>query len=113
MKTEITTAKLRKNACNLHSCGYCAMAHLLRNHEPKYYNSGLCGWNFDVYEVYGVTIVTGYRNLVGKRFTYDEVEKYEKQARAFVEDYSLSYEDRTAKIESLLKEFCLAHGGWV
>ena len=54
-----TTAKAIKNWCvNVKCAGYCDLQHLLSNHEPTAYTCGVYGWNFDVYEVYGVTICT-------------------------------------------------------
>lgn len=104
MKTK-TTRKAIVNKCkNVRGTGYCALQHLLANHEPVYYTSGVYGWNFDVYEVYGLTICTGYRNMPGKDLR--QVDEYEKAARAIFEDYSKPYEDRCTELEDLLKAFC-------
>lgn len=50
----------------LKSCGYCELQNLLHNHSPIAYTIGVYGWNFDVYDVYGLTICTGYRGMPGK-----------------------------------------------
>ena len=84
--------------------GYCDLQMLLRNHAPIAYTSGVYGWNFDVYEVYGMTICTGYRGMPGRRA--NNINEYEAKARAVYDDESISYEEMGAKIESLLKEFC-------
>lgn len=34
--------------------------------EKVGYNSGVYGWNFSVYRVGSVAIVSGYRNLIGE-----------------------------------------------
>lgn len=84
--------------------GYCEMQCLLRNHNPVAYTCGIYGWNFDVYDVYGVTICTGYRNMPGKRAK--NMEEYEAKATAVLDNYKAPYEERCSDIEELLKEFC-------
>ena len=56
MKYKTTAKALRDGACNLRSAGYCDLQYLLTNHSPVAYTCGVYGWNFDVYEVYGLTI---------------------------------------------------------
>ena len=89
---------------NLVCVGYCDLSNLLWGHEPIAYTSGVYGWNFDVYEVYGKTICTGYRGMPGRRANNEAA--YEEKARAISDNYDLSWEERRDRIESLLKEFC-------
>ena len=91
-------------ANNLVCVGYCDLSNLLWGHEPIAYTSGVYGWNFDVYEVYGKTICTGYRNMPGRKANNEAA--YEEKARAISDNYDLSWEERRDRIESLLKEFC-------
>ena len=91
-------------ANNLVCAGYCDLSNLLWGHEPIAYTSGVYGWNFDVYEVYGKTICTGYRGMPGRKANNEAA--YEEKARAISDNYDLSWEERRDKIESLLKEFC-------
>lgn len=91
-------------ANNLVCAGYCDLSNLLWGHEPIAYTSGVYGWNFDVYEVYGKTICTGYRGMPGRRANNEAA--YEEKARAISDNYDLSWEERRDKIELLLKEFC-------
>ena len=91
-------------ANNLVCAGYCDLSNLLWGHEPIAYTSGVYGWNFDVYEVYGKTICTGYRNMPGRKANNEAA--YEEKARAISDNYDLKWEERRDKIESLLKEFC-------
>ena len=94
----------------LKCCGYCDLNTLLRNHSPIAYTCGTYGWNFDVYDVYGLTICMGYRGMPGKDL--EQVAEYEKKANSIMADYKRPYEERTGEIESLLKEFCLLNGGY-
>ncbi len=94
----------------LKCCGYCDLQTLLRNHSPIAYTTGIYGWNFDVYTVYGLTICTGYRGMPGKDL--ESVAEYEKKASAIMGDYNKPYEQKEEEIEELLKEFCLLNGGY-
>ena len=91
-------------ANNLVCAGYCDLSNLLWGHEPIAYTCGVYGWNFDVYEVYGKTICTGYRGMPGRKANSEAA--YEEKARAISDNYDLSWEERRDRIESLLKEFC-------
>lgn len=84
--------------------GYCGLQNLLVNHEPVAFTCGVYGWNFDVFEVYGMTICTGYRNMPGRRA--NNIGEYEAKARAVYDDKGINYDEMGDKIETLLKEFC-------
>lgn len=105
MKFKTTIKSIREGtpANSLRSAGYCDLQYLLRNHSPIAYTCGIYGWNFDVYEVYGKTICTGYRGMCGKRA--NNIEKYEKLAEAVSHDYSKTFEEKQEEIEEILKEF--------
>lgn len=102
-----TTRKAIKDGTvpnDLLAVGYCDLATLLRNHSPVAYTCGVYGWNFDVYEVYGKTICTGYRNMPGR--TPNNIREYEAKARAIMEDHSMDWKSQDEAIEALLEEFC-------
>lgn len=106
-----TTRKAIVTSCaNIRSAGYCDLDYLLRNHSPIAYTCGVYGWNFDVYEVYGITICTGYRGMPGKRL--GDAQEYEKKAREIWNNYSISYNLKKAKTEKLLQDFCKLNGGY-
>lgn len=110
MKFKTTRKAILQGSANVKSAGYCELSHLLRNHDPIAYTSGVYGWNFDVFEVYGVTICTGYRNMPGERVK--GAKDYEEKAREIWEDYGTPYEARREKVEQLLKDFCKLNGGF-
>jgi hypothetical protein len=98
-----TTRKAIVNGCaNVKCAGFCDLQHLLKNHEPKAYTCGVYGWNFDVYEVYGVTICTGYRGMPGERL--QGIEEYEHKAKTI---------GTPERVERLLQEFCILNRGAV
>ena len=111
MKYKTTAKAIRESDLNPRSAGYCDLQCLLRNHEPNAYTCGVYGWNFDVYEVYGLTICTGYRGMPGKRL--EGISEAENKARDILswENTSMTYDEKREAVEKVLKEFCLANGG--
>lgn len=111
MKYKTTAKAIREGALNPRSAGYCDLQYLLRNHEPNAYTCGVYGWNFDVYEVYGLTICTGYRGMVGKRL--EGIAEAENKAARIWENYdkNITWDEKCAAVEEVLKAFCLANGG--
>lgn len=103
MKFKTTRKAIVNGSVNLVCAGYCDLSTLLRNHSPIAYTCGVYGWNFDVYEVYGLTICTGYRNMPGRRA--NNIGEYERKARAIMDEYTRNYKERCADVENLLQEF--------
>lgn len=109
MKYRTTRKALVAGADNLRCAGYCELQTLLYNHDATAYTAGVYGWNFNVYEVYGLTICTGYRGMPGQRLQSSN--EYESKAKAIINNYDMAYEEKKAKVEALLKEFCIKNGG--
>lgn len=112
MKYKTTAKAIREGAINPRSARYCETQYLLRNHKPNAYTCGVYGWNFDIYEVYGVTICTGYCGMVGKRL--EGIAEAEAKAAKIWEncDKSVTWEDKCKAVEELLHDFCKANGGY-
>lgn len=112
MKFKTTTKALREGGNNLRYAGYCDLSHLLRNHEPIAYTCGVYGWNYDIYEVYGLTICTGYRGMPGNRL--EGIAEAEAEARKLWswENKEMTFEEKQEAVETLLREFCKANGGY-
>lgn len=102
MKYKTTRKAVVAGSPRLVSVGYCDLQTLLRYRSPVAYASGVYGWNFDVYEIHGLTICTGYRGMPGHRA--NNAEKYEQAARDAVK--RLDWKEAEAEIERLLSEFC-------
>lgn len=81
MKVKTTRKAIVNGSYNVKCAGYCDLSYLLNNHSPIAYTCGVYGWNFDVYEVYGVTICTGYRNMPGARL--EKISEYEEKPGLF------------------------------
>lgn len=104
MKYKTTRKAIINGSDRLVSAGYCDLQTLLRNHAPIAYTCGKYGWNFDVYEVYGLTICTGYRGMPGPRA--NNIREYENRARAIFDEPRGSWEEKNERVEALLSEFC-------
>lgn len=102
MKYKTTRKAVVSGSSNIVSVGYCDLSTLLRYHSPIAYTCGVYGWNFDVYDINGLTICTGYRGMPGRRA--NNVHKYEQAARDAVEH--LDWREAEQEIERLLAEFC-------
>lgn len=64
------------------------------------------------FEVYGVTICTGYRNMPGARL--EGIREYEEKAAAIWSwENKTPFEEKQRQVEKLLQEFCLKNGGRV
>lgn len=64
--------------------GYCGIYSMLYGIEKIAYNTGVYGWNWSCYRLNdNVAIVTGYRNLVGKRCPREE--EFEERAREILD----------------------------
>lgn len=101
MKYRTTCKAIREKSANIVCAGYCDLQNLLHDTEPSAYTVGVYGWNFDVYEVDGLTICTGYRGMPGRRA--NNIAEYERRAREIRNDYN--DEHRAEKLQSLLHEF--------
>ncbi len=114
MKVKTTRKAIVNSSVNIRAAGYCDLQALLYNHEPIAYTTGIYGWNFDVYQVYGLTICTGHRNMPGERLK--EIASYEDRAKEILSDHENykgmnGYERQKEEVENLLKEFCKLNGG--
>lgn len=91
----------------VYSVGYCDLQHLLRYHNKIGYNSGVYGWNFDIYSLDNgnIAICTGYRNTPGKSINREIIRKYEQKARDIIYDYSFNYDEQKKKLNKLLDKF--------
>lgn len=88
MSKQHTTIKyIKKVWGNVYYCGYCELQDIMRYEEPIYYNSGVYGWNCDIYCDFkrDIAITTGYRNMTGKRIPSELIEKYSNIAKSITE----------------------------
>lgn len=91
----------------VYSVGYCDLQYLLRYQNKVGSNSGVYGWNYNIYGLDNnqIAICTGYRGMPGERIDSDIIKKYEEKAKKITYDYSLKWEDQKKKINKLLEKF--------
>ena len=87
MKTKISMKDICQSWKHIYYCSYCDLQDIMRYEEPTYYNSGVYGWNCDIYTYYSrnIAITTGYRNMRGKRIPSELIKKYADIANSIME----------------------------
>ena len=81
------------------SISYCRMFNLLRDCQPFAYYSNSYGWRFDLYEINGVYLSTGY-GAIGKNLSKETNEKIKNLDRqAWELGSSYPYEKRRELLE--------------
>lgn len=107
MKFKIKIRELKENYRCV-SVGYCDLQYLLRNCSPIAYNSGVYGWNYDVYtfEQYStnIAICTGYRGMPGIPVDYEIYKNYEEKAKEVIYG-DTPYTEVKERLDDLIREF--------
>lgn len=104
-----TTIKYIKNVWgNVWRCGYCDLQYIMRYEEPEYYNSGVYGWNCDIYcnHKYDVAITTGYRNMAGRVIPSELIKRYSDIAKDICKsEWNKSYSEVKEKLDQNRENF--------
>ena len=108
MKFKTTAKAIRANGGKIIAIDYCGAQYLLRYEREIAYTCGTYGWNFDVYDVDGVTVCTGYRGMPGKHIDYDVLRDYETKAEKIVCNHKIPYEEQKKQVQALLREMLKA-----
>ena len=80
MKAKATRKQITRAHKAVVAVHYCELQRLLKHESPIAYNSGLYGWNYDVYTFGAYAITTGYRGMPGITAKYDLVREYNAKA---------------------------------
>ncbi len=82
-KIKTSMKEIRNGWSKVFRAGYCDLQNIFRNREPQFYNSGVYGWNCDVYCDYkrDIAITTGYRNMAGIRIPDELIRAYDSRAK--------------------------------
>lgn len=109
MSKQHTTIKYVKNLWgNIYRCGYCDLQYIMKYEDPMYYNSGVYGWNCDIYcdLKTDTAITTGYRNMAGQRVPDELIEKYTAIAKEILKDtWSKSYDEIKEALDQNRRNF--------
>lgn len=87
MKYKITQKETRQNFVKVFKVGYCEIESIEYFLSPEAYNSGINGWNYDLYTFVRYAITTGYRPI-GE----DTDEHFVKTINDIVNDCRRKYE---------------------
>lgn len=98
------TMKVLNNYTYVYRCSYCDLQNLFKLIEPKYYNTGVYGWNCDIYCFGDIAITTGYRNLKGKRIPDNLIKEYNELAKLLFEQ-RLSYNELKTELNIYIMNF--------
>ena len=107
MKVKITRKSVKCLFNKVLYCGYCDLQNIMRGVETRFYNCGIYGWNYDVYDLGVIGITTGYRGMFGKRIPTELIEKYDKEAKEIIES-NLSWKNHdeyVAKMNDIRDRF--------
>ena len=104
---KLTKKEVERLAANgkIYSVGYCKAQHLLRYQNIHGYNSGVYGWNYDVYVVGDNVIITGYRPFKANKFNDEKLKKYEQRAEKILNNNTLRYTIKKMLFDALLEDF--------
>lgn len=105
----MTRKEIMNNFIHVYSVGYGDLQHLFRFCNRIGYNSGVYGWNYDVFSLDNgnIAICTGYRSTPGKSIDRDIIRKYEQKAKDILCDYSYQYDEQKKRIDKLIKKFVI------
>ena len=86
--------------------GYCDAYYLLKARAPFAYTCGVYGWNFDAYDLDGLILTTGYRNMIGTNVG-DVLRRYEEKAEKVCLNYPkyITYDEMRYSLDDLIDEF--------
>jgi len=105
MKFKTTQKAIKQGYKNVIQVSYCGLQNLLRCESPIAYTTRAEGWGADIYDFGNTAIVTGYAPFGNIRPGYELCQKYEKAAGEINSNYNLSYSERKAKLQELIKAF--------
>lgn len=99
MKKHTTIKSIKKNYTKTFQTGYCDLQDIFHSIEPDYYNSGVYGWNCDIYtdNTRSIAITTGYRNMTGLLIPAEIINKYSEIAKNILKNQFIKKYDEIIK----------------
>lgn len=104
MKKKITRNDMKWMYNKIIKIGYCELQYLLYFDDPKYYNHGVYGWNYDVYDFDDIAICTGYNPVGNVKPEHEIIRKYDDAAKLIVLGND-NFDVKIEKVQSLRNEF--------
>ena len=107
-KTKTTMKNITERFHKVFRIGYCDLQNIFKYEEAQYYNSGVYGWNCDIYADYNrnIAICSGYRNMRGERIPSEIFEKYDTIAKNILKNtFSKPYTEIKEELDKNREEF--------
>lgn len=79
-KIKTTRKQIQNSFVRVFKCGYCDLAGITTK-SPFLYNSGIYGWNYDVYVFGNIAVTTGYRGMFGKEIDFNFLRSLQNEAK--------------------------------
>ena len=106
MRYKTTARAIREGYDKIISIGLAKAQYLLKYQDADAYNCGIYGRNFDLYDINGVAICMGGRNMPrGIAYDHERLRFFEEKAERVCIDLSVPYERRVAIVNELLRDF--------
>lgn len=98
--------KYTNNFNKVFRCGYCDLQHLFNGFSRVGFNSGVYGWNCDIYADFttDICITTGYRNMRGYRIPDDIIKTYDAAAVNILKSRD-NWDVISGRLENLRRDF--------
>ena len=109
LKVKVSDKELRNGYYTI-ALGYCDAQNILKYEGARFYNYGIYGWRYDVYELdWNLAICTGYQPIKSipeklNRKAVEIIEKYDKKAENLNRNNYKNYENYRRAIERLYKK---------
>ena len=107
-KIKIDMKRINNGFRKVFRAGYCDLCYIFMYENPQYYNSGVYGWNCDIYVDYkrDIAITTGYRNMRGASIPYELIKKYSDIAKEICnKPFSVPYDEIKAALDENREKF--------
>ena len=107
-KIKIDMKRINNGFRKVFRAGYCDLCYIFMYENPQYYNSGVYGWNCDIYVDYkrDIAITTGYRNMRGASIPHELIKKYSDIAKEICnKPFSVPYNEIKAALDENREKF--------
>jgi hypothetical protein len=105
MQFKTTQKAIMNGYSNVIGIPYCALQNLLSCESEIAYTARAEGWRADIYDFGNTAIATGYAPFGNIRPGYDICRKYEHAAEKVCCNHDLSWAERKADLQTLIREF--------
>ena len=105
-KIRTTRKQIQNSFARVFQCGYCDLQYIFQWYNPSFYNSGIYGWNYDVYDLGNIAITTGYRGMFGERIPGELIKHFDAEAQNILSfENKQSYKEKQKAMEALKERF--------